>query len=71
MLRLPRIKEILGKKLVAAIKDRLHEAGMLVTLSGTHGNCLRLQPPLSIHPAEIDTFLETLKSVLATVRGGA
>ncbi len=64
-------KEVLPKKAVAANKDRLHEAGMLVTLSGTHGNCLRLQPPLCIHPAEIDTFVDTLQSVLTAVRGGA
>ena len=64
-------KEVLGKKAVAAIKDRLHEAGMLITLSGTHGNVLRLQPPLRIAPAQIDTFLATLQSVLASVRGGA
>lgn len=64
-------REVLGKKAVAVIKDRLHEAGMLITLSGTHGNVLRLQPPLSIAPAQIDTFLATLQSVLVSVRGGA
>ncbi len=64
-------KEVLGKKAIAAIKDRLHEAGMLITLSGTHGNCLRLQPPLSITASQIDTFIATLHTVLVAVRGKA
>jgi 4-aminobutyrate aminotransferase-like enzyme len=63
-------KAVLGKKEVAKIKDILHEAGMLITLSGTHGNVLRLQPPLSITSKEIDTFLAVLKTTLAQVRKG-
>jgi len=43
---------------------------MLITLSGTHGNVLRLQPPLSITSKEIDTFLAVLKTTLAQVRKG-
>ena len=64
-------KQVLDKKAVAAVKDRLHAAGMLITVSGTLGNVLRLQPPLSIEAAQIDTFVATLKSVLVGVRGGA
>ncbi len=64
-------KEVLPKKALAAIKDRLHEAGMLITMSGTLGNVLRLQPPLSVSPVQIDTFVATLKTVLVAVRGGA
>jgi 4-aminobutyrate aminotransferase-like enzyme len=41
---------------------------MFITMSGTHGNVLRLQPPLVVTAAQIDTFLATLKQVLATVR---
>src|SRR5262249_22639342 len=41
-------KAILDKKLVSSIKDKLHADGMLITVSGTHGNVLRLQPPLSV-----------------------
>ncbi|MEZ4399811.1 MAG: aminotransferase class III-fold pyridoxal phosphate-dependent enzyme [Kofleriaceae bacterium] len=61
-------KEVLPKAALAAIKDDLHDAGMLITMSGTHGNCLRLQPPLVVTAAQIDTFLATLKQVLASVR---
>jgi 4-aminobutyrate aminotransferase-like enzyme len=53
---------------LAAIKDRLHDAGMLITMSGTFGNVLRLQPPLPIAAAQIDTFLATLREVLTAVR---
>ncbi len=63
-------KEILGKKEVSAVKDRLHEAGMLITVSGTHGNVLRLQPPLTVTPVEIDRLLEVLRNTLAAVRKG-
>ena len=61
-------KAVLPKKALAAVKDALHDAGMLITMSGTHGNVLRLQPPLVVTAAQIDTFLATLKQVLATVR---
>lgn len=61
-------KEPVGKKAFAAIKDALHDAGMLITVGGPMGNCLRLQPPLTIKAAQIDTFLATLSQVLATVR---
>jgi 4-aminobutyrate aminotransferase / (S)-3-amino-2-methylpropionate transaminase / 5-aminovalerate transaminase len=63
-------KEILDKKLVAKVKDTLHEAGMLITLSGTHGNVLRLQPPLSITSKEIDSFIAVLRTTLDKVRKG-
>ena len=62
-------KTVLGKQAMAKLKDLLHEAGMLITLSGTHGNFLRLQPPLTITPAQIDAFLAALKTALTTVRG--
>src|SRR5205823_14175652 len=41
-------KEILGKAELAKVKDMLHAEGMLITVSGWHGNVLRLQPPLSV-----------------------
>jgi 4-aminobutyrate aminotransferase-like enzyme len=63
-------KAILEKKLVSAIKDRLHADGMLITVSGTHGNVLRLQPPLSVTSAEIDRLIATLRNTLAAVRKG-
>jgi len=61
-------KEILGKKPMAAIKDGLHAEGMLITVSGLHGNVLRLQPPLSVTAAQIDTFVAALGRVLTAVR---
>jgi 4-aminobutyrate aminotransferase/(S)-3-amino-2-methylpropionate transaminase len=62
-------KEILGKSEVAKIKDLLHEAGMLITVSGWHGNVLRLQPPLSITSVQIDQFIAALRKTLTAVRG--
>jgi 4-aminobutyrate aminotransferase/(S)-3-amino-2-methylpropionate transaminase len=64
-------KQVLDKKAMATVKDRLHEAGMLITVSGTLGNVLRLQPPLSVTADQIDTFIAVLKSVLEAVRAGA
>lgn len=61
-------KEVLGKKAIAAVKDALHADGMLITVSGLYGNVLRLQPPLSITAAQIDTFVASLRKVLAAVR---
>lgn len=63
-------KEVLGKAEVARIKDLLHEEGMLITVSGTHGNVLRLQPPLVVTAAQLDSFIAVLGKVLATVRKG-
>jgi 4-aminobutyrate aminotransferase/(S)-3-amino-2-methylpropionate transaminase len=62
-------KAVLGKQAIATIKDQLHQAGMLITVSGLHGNVLRLQPPLSITSAQIDEFLAALRKVLSAVRG--
>ena len=53
------------------MKDLLHAEGMLITISGLHGNVLRLQPPLSITAAQIDQFVAVLSKVLQTVRKGA
>lgn len=64
-------RAVLDKKAVAKIKDLLHDAGMLITLSGLHGNYLRLQPPLTITAAQIDQLLAALRTALATTRGGA
>jgi 4-aminobutyrate aminotransferase-like enzyme len=52
------------------VKDHLHAQGMLITVSGWHGNVLRLQPPLCITAAQIDRFLAALRNTLRTVRGG-
>jgi 4-aminobutyrate aminotransferase-like enzyme len=64
-------KEILGKAEIGRVKDGLHELGMLITISGLHGNVLRLQPPLSIPVAQIDEFLNALRKTLQSVRSGS
>jgi 4-aminobutyrate aminotransferase/(S)-3-amino-2-methylpropionate transaminase len=63
-------KEVLGKPEIGRVKDGLHAAGMLITISGLYGNCLRLQPPLSVTAAQIDQFLAALRKVLNSVRTG-
>lgn len=62
-------KEILGKAEVAKVKDDLHAQGMLITVSGWHGNVLRLQPPLSVTSTQLDQFCAALRKTLTTVRG--
>ncbi len=64
-------KEVLNKAAMAKIKDGLHAAGMLITISGLHGNVLRLQPPLSVTSAQIDQFLGALRTVLNSVRSAS
>jgi 4-aminobutyrate aminotransferase/(S)-3-amino-2-methylpropionate transaminase len=64
-------KDILGKAEVGKIKDGLHELGMLITVSGMHGNVLRLQPPLSITAAQIDQLVSALRKTLQAVRSGS
>jgi len=63
-------REVLDKKLVSAIKDSLHQQGMLITVSGLYGNVLRLQPPLSVTSADIDRLIAALQKTLAAVRKG-
>ncbi len=62
-------KEVLGKPELAQVKDLLHDAGMLITISGWHGNVLRLQPPLTITSTQIDQFIAALRKTLSTIRG--
>jgi 4-aminobutyrate aminotransferase-like enzyme len=63
-------REILGKVEMGKVKDHLHAQGMLITVSGLHGNVLRLQPPLSITAQQLDQFIAALRNTLRTVRGG-
>jgi 4-aminobutyrate aminotransferase/(S)-3-amino-2-methylpropionate transaminase len=62
-------REVLGKSEMAKIKDVIHEMGMLITISGLHGNVLRLQPPLTFTTAMVDQFCAALRKTLQTVRG--
>ena len=61
-------KAILGKAEMGKVKDGLHALGMLITVSGLHGNVLRLQPPLSVARAQIDLFIAALRKTLQAVR---
>ncbi len=63
-------KTVLGKREMSRVKDLLHEEGMLITVSGTHGNVLRLQPPLVVTSEQLDTFIAALRRVLKSVRSG-
>jgi 4-aminobutyrate aminotransferase-like enzyme len=62
-------REILPKAEVGKVKDGLHAAGMLITVSGMYGNVLRLQPPLTFTTAMVDQFIAALRRVLEAVRG--
>jgi 4-aminobutyrate aminotransferase/(S)-3-amino-2-methylpropionate transaminase len=62
-------REILGKPEMGKVKDHLHAQGMLITVSGLHGNVLRLQPPLTITPQQLDQFIAALRNTLRTIRG--
>ncbi len=62
-------KEVLDKALLAKVKDMLHVEGMLITVSGWHGNVLRLQPPLSVTAGQIDQLIAALRKTLTSLRG--
>ncbi len=61
-------KEVLPKPLLKAVKDSLYAEGMLITVSGLHGNVLRLQPPLCVTSAELDQFVAALGRALSATR---
>ncbi len=61
-------RAVLPKELVGSVHRGLHQEGMLLTVSGMHGNVLRLQPPLTITSTQIDTFVAALRRVLNAVR---
>ncbi len=61
-------KEILPKDLVVAVKDAMHEDGILLTISGPLGNVLRLQPVLTINRNEMDLMVSALSKALTSVR---
>jgi 4-aminobutyrate aminotransferase-like enzyme len=64
-------KEVLAKDLVVAVKDSMHEDGILMTISGPHGNVLRLQPPLTATRAIIDACVAAMKRGLDRARSRA
>ena len=44
-----------------------HGAGVLTLTCGTHGNVIRLLPPLVIEPAVLDTGLEILSRSIRSI----
>jgi 4-aminobutyrate aminotransferase-like enzyme len=63
-------KAVLAKDAVTAVKDSMHEDGILLTVSGPHGNVLRLQPPLTITRQHIDACVAAMGRALKKVRAG-
>ncbi len=61
-------KAVLAKNLVTSVKDAMHEDGILLTVSGPHGNVLRLQPPLTITRQHIDACVAALGRALKKAR---
>ena len=61
-------KEPLSKNQISFVKDALHDAGMLITVSGTYGNVLRLQPPLTVTSAQIDLLMAAVSRTLQAAR---
>jgi 4-aminobutyrate aminotransferase / (S)-3-amino-2-methylpropionate transaminase / 5-aminovalerate transaminase len=62
-------KEPVPKKSMEPIRLGLQARGILMTVSGLHGNVLRLQPPLTVRPNHIDVLVAALAEVLPAVRG--
>ncbi len=61
-------RQVLPGSLVKAVHRALQDHGMLLTVSGMHGNVLRIQPPLTITSTQLDAFLDALRDVLRAVR---
>jgi 4-aminobutyrate aminotransferase-like enzyme len=52
-----------------AVMDECRARGLLIGKSGTHGNVLRIGPPLTISDDQVDRALEVLAAALAAVGG--
>ena len=63
-------KAVLAKDLVVSVKDAMHEDGILLTISGPHGNVLRLQPPLTVTRQHIDACVAAMARAFKKVRTG-
>jgi 4-aminobutyrate aminotransferase/(S)-3-amino-2-methylpropionate transaminase len=51
-----------------AIAEECHRNGLLVSVCGTYGNCLRLMPPLTIDDGLLDDGLTVLEDAFVTAR---
>jgi 4-aminobutyrate aminotransferase-like enzyme len=49
----------------SAVKEALRERGVLVGSTGTHGNVLKIRPPLAFTEAEVPVFADALEAALA------
>ena len=64
-------KAIPTRKQMEAVRGGLQRRGVLLTLSGPHGNLLRIQPPLTIQRSHVDALAAALGAVLPAVRAAA
>jgi 4-aminobutyrate aminotransferase/(S)-3-amino-2-methylpropionate transaminase len=62
-------KEPLAVETTNAIVGRCLEEGVLVLTAGTHGNVIRLLPPITIDEALLDDGLDVLEAAIEAVAG--
>jgi 4-aminobutyrate aminotransferase/(S)-3-amino-2-methylpropionate transaminase len=62
-------KEPLAAETTNAIVGRCLEEGVLVLTAGTHGNVIRLLPPITIDDALLDDGLDVLEGAIEAVAG--
>ncbi|MCU5775462.1 aminotransferase class III-fold pyridoxal phosphate-dependent enzyme [Erwiniaceae bacterium BAC15a-03b] len=53
--------------MAARLVNQLAENGVLVGASGSHGQVIKVRPPLPFKPADADHFLEILRHTLQTL----
>ncbi|MFF3885519.1 aminotransferase class III-fold pyridoxal phosphate-dependent enzyme [Streptomyces sp. NPDC001914] len=52
-------------ELTRRVPDAMRERGVLIGLSGRHGNVVKVRPPLVFAPEHVDTLVDALDQVLA------
>ena len=62
-------KAIPARDRMERVRLGLQERGILTTISGPHGNQIRIQPPLTLQPAHVDALAAALFEVLPLARG--
>jgi 4-aminobutyrate aminotransferase-like enzyme len=61
-------KAIPAREKMERVRLGLQDRGILTTISGPHGNQIRIQPPLTLQPAHVDALAAALFEVLPAVR---
>jgi 4-aminobutyrate aminotransferase-like enzyme len=61
-------KAIPARDKMERVRLGLQERGILTTISGPHGNQIRIQPPLTLQAAHVDALAAALFEVLPAVR---